>query len=194
MTEQSIDDQRARARLVKLDVLPPGAANQDPRWTETLTVPVSQSTSDTLEWLSEAAGSSIELLAAKVVETSLARADLEVSKAAQCAVGPRPVSPCYYAPLMGALRHGYDESMLAAQLSSFEANDWREIISDTVNPSDNALDTLAEFAGTPDRGAFVVRLLQLANLTTQARSAIAEQIGKHRRAMRFLGAIEGATY
>lgn len=195
MTEQSMDDQHARARLVELGVLPSGAANRDPRWTETLNVPVSPNTSEVLQWLSETAGTGRDVLAAKVVEISLMKASLEVSKAAQCArEGPDSLPPRYYAPLVGALRHGYNESKLEAKLSSFEAKDWREIISDAANPSNKALDVLAEFAGFADRGDFVVHLLQLSNLSSQARSSITEQISEHRRAMRFLDTIEGAAY
>ncbi|MEY4669961.1 MAG: hypothetical protein RL518_2660 [Pseudomonadota bacterium] len=194
MTEQPLHDQAARNRLIELGVLPVRAVASDPRWTETLNVPVSTETSETLEWLSGAAGTGLDVLAAKVVEISLIKADLEVSKAAQCARGPHPVIPRYYAPLIGALRHGNSESKLAAELLSFEPKDWREIISDAANPSHNALDTLAELAGFADRGAFVVHLLKLSNLTTQARSSIAEQISEHRRAMRFLDTIERATY
>jgi hypothetical protein len=198
MTEQTvagqpIRDKHAGDRLIELGVLPARAVSSDPRWTETLNVPVSPVTSEALEWLSGAAGTGIDVLAAKVIENSLAKADIEVSKANQCARGPLPQIAGYYAPLVGALRGGYNESKLAATLSSLEGKDWREIISDTADPSNQELNTLAEFAGFTDRGAFVAHLLNLTNPPPQMLLEIKEQIAEHRRAMKFLETIEKTT-
>lgn len=158
-----------------------------------MNVPVSPVTSEALEWLSGAAGTGIDVLVAKVIENSLAKADIEVSKAKQCASGPLPQIAGYYAPLVGALRHGYNESKLTAALSSLEVKDWREIISDTADPSKKELNTLAEFAGFTDRGAFVAHLLDLTNTPPPMLSEIKEQIAEHRRAIEFLETIEKAT-
>jgi hypothetical protein len=192
MTEKSTDDTHARHRLAILGVPPAHVVTNDPRWSETLNVPISKPTLENLEWLAATAGGEPNTLAANILAQALIKADNQVSDAFQRAKVPASPAPSYYGPLVGALRHGYQETKLIAALSSLELKDWQQIVADAASPSNNALDVLAEFAGFADRSEFVVHLIKLSSLSPEELSTIRERINEHRRALQSLEAIEQA--
>jgi len=192
MTEKSTDDTHARHRLAILGVPPAHVVTNDPRWSETLNVPVSKPTLENLEWLAATAGGEPNTLAATILAQALLRADNQVSDAFQRAKIPAPQPASYYPALVEALRHGYNEIKLIATLSSLEPKDWQQIVADAASPSNNALDALAEFAGFADRSEFVVHLIKLSSLSPKELSTVRERINEHRGALQSLEAIEQA--
>ncbi len=190
MTNEPTADQHARRRLTELGV--PNRVERDSRWTEHLEIPASRGTADTLRWLSTEAGARSDLLAGAILERALDRADLRVSAQMQCAKrGPEP-TPAYYNQLIGAFRHGYDESKLAVCITQLGVDDWRAIINDIANPGLQAIDTLKEMAGFDDRGSFVAKLIEIASVSPDILSAIREQISEQRESVKFLDTVERA--
>lgn len=190
MTNELIHDQHAHQRLTELGV--PNRVERDSRWTEHLQIPASRDTAETLGWLSTEAGARSDLLAGAILEKALIRADLTVAARIQCAKRAPEATPAYYSQLIGALRHGYDESRLAACTSQLGVDDWRAIINDIANPGHQAIDTLKEMAGFVDRGNFVAKLIEMASASPDILSAIREQISQQRESVKFLDGVERA--